>query len=259
MTNVTTQLAVAATNDIRGIKPPVAVPDELAWLWWTLGVVGAAIAATVLWRLLRKRLAPKPAVIVSPHVRAKEKLAEALRLIGDPKAFCTAVSDTIRGYLEERFSLRAPERTTEEFLVELRSSPHLTRDQKQSLGAFLESCDLVKFARFEPTEQALRELHDSALRLIDETQYETLPPTISSGAPPPFPPPSATDRGPGSPPPPPPHSPHLQEAKRLLSPALSSTRSGGEGARRAGEEAYGFIAVSRSVWNRQLIMPPAAS
>ncbi|MEY2408782.1 MAG: hypothetical protein QOF48_1452, partial [Verrucomicrobiota bacterium] len=114
---------------------------------------------------------------------------DALRRIGDPKLFCTEVSDTIRFYLEERFTLRAPERTTEEFLLELRSSRHLTRDQKESLGAFLESCDLVKFARFEPTEQALRELHDSALRLIDETQYDpvapgTLPPGVMPAPPP---------------------------------------------------------------------------
>ena len=196
MTNLTTQLAVAATNDIRGIKPPVVVPDELAWLWWTLASVGVAAAALTAWlRWRRKRLQPKLAVIIPPHVRAKAKLAEALRLIGDPKAFCTAVSDTIRMYLEERFTLRAPERTTEEFLFELQASHHLTRDQKQSLGAFLESCDLVKFARFEPTEQALRELHDSALRLIDETQYEPVtvpdasaPPQTPPSLPPPLPP-----------------------------------------------------------------------
>ena len=192
MTNVTTKLAVAATNDIRGIKPPVAVPDELAWLWWTLASVGVVAAALTVWLLLRKkRLAPKLAVIIPPHVRAKGKLAEALRLIGDPKAFCTAVSDTIRVYLEERFTLRAPERTTEEFLIELQASHHLTRDQKQSLGAFLESCDLVKFARFEPTEQALRDLHDSALRLIDETQYDAVTEPIAPTppqAPPPLPP-----------------------------------------------------------------------
>jgi hypothetical protein len=202
MTNVTTKLAVVATNDIRGIKPPVTVPDALAWLWWTLASVGVVVAALAVWLLLRKqRLAPKPVVIIPPHVRAKEKLAEALRLIGDPKAFCTAVSDTARVYLEERFTLRAPERTTEEFLIELKSSPHLTRDQKQSLGAFLESCDLVKFARFEPTEQALRELHDSALRLIDETQYEPVA-APNSPAPPQAPPPLP----PMAPPPPPPSS-----------------------------------------------------
>ena len=195
-TNLTT-----ATDDIRAIKPPVALPDPLAWLWWTLAALGViAVALTVWFVLRRKRLAPKVAIIIPPHVRAKEKLAEALRFVGDPKLFCTMVSDTARLYLEERFNLRAPERTTEEFLIELRTSPHLTLDQKESLGAFLESCDLVKFARFEPTEQALRELHDSALRLVDETQYDAIaalsaadgpsppPPSLPEQSPPPVPP-----------------------------------------------------------------------
>ena len=109
--------------------------------------------------------------------------------ISDPNRFCTVVSDTVRLYLEERFTLRAPERTTEEFLIELRASPHLTVDQKQSLGSFLESCDLVKFARFEPTETILRQLHDAALRLVDETQFDPIGVSVLSvnGGPPPVP------------------------------------------------------------------------
>ncbi|MEY2410900.1 MAG: hypothetical protein QOF48_3570, partial [Verrucomicrobiota bacterium] len=76
MTNVTTKLAVAATNDIRGIKPPVEVPDELAWLWWTLGIAAVAIAALIAWLMVRKkRLTPKPVVIIPPHIRARERLA----------------------------------------------------------------------------------------------------------------------------------------------------------------------------------------
>ena len=173
-TNLASQLQSVAslTNDIRGIKPPVEIPNEWAWLWWTLAVV-AVVAAIVAWFFLRKRIAQSlPAPMIPPHVRAKQRLAEALAFIGEPNRFCTLVSNSARVYLEERFTLRAPERTTEEFLVELRRSQHLTPDQKESLGRFLESCDLVKFARYEPTESALRELHDSALRLVDETQFE---------------------------------------------------------------------------------------
>jgi hypothetical protein len=107
------------------------------------------------------------------------------------------VSNTLRLYLEERFNLRAPERTTEEFLVELRTSRHLTVDQKQSLGEFLESCDLVKFARFEPNEMALWQLHDAALRLVDETQFDPIGAPQSSasvnGTLPPLPPSAAVE------------------------------------------------------------------
>ena len=181
-TNLASALAsVPSTNDLRAIKPPVEVPNEWAWLWWTLTAV-LVIGGIVAWFLLRKKMVKPPALpVVPPHVRAKQRLAEALAFIGEPNRFCTAVSNTARLYLEERFSLRAPERTTEEFLIELRRSHHLAPDQKESLGRFLESCDLVKFARYEPTESALRELHDSALRLVDETQFDPVATAASFG------------------------------------------------------------------------------
>ena len=46
----------------------------------------------------------------------------------------------------------------------------LTPDQKQSLGDFLANCDLIKFAKYEPTEVELRALHAAALRLVNETE-----------------------------------------------------------------------------------------
>src|SRR5204863_5993889 len=75
-----------------------------------------------------------------------------------------------RIYLEERFNFHAPERTTEEFLYELRETNLLTATQKESLGGFLQSCDLVKFALYEPGQPELRDLHASALRLVEETE-----------------------------------------------------------------------------------------
>ena len=125
------------------------------------------------WRGLAHELANKHVPVpppVPPHVRAKHKLQQALALIGQPKPFCTVVSDTVRSYLEERFTFRAPERTTEEFLHELQATNLLLPDQKDSLGEFLKQCDLVKFARYEPREAELHNLHDSAVRLVEETE-----------------------------------------------------------------------------------------
>ncbi len=163
--------AAIATNDIRDIKPPVDIPNGWEWLWWTLGALAVAVLLFALWKWWQKRRAQIPvAPPVPAHVRAKQKLAEALAVIAQPKLFCILVSDTIRLYLEERFNFRAPERTTEEFLRELQDTDLLAVEQKEKLGEFLESCDLVKFAKYEPGEKELRELHASAVRLIEETE-----------------------------------------------------------------------------------------
>jgi len=170
-TNVISKLAAQGTNDLRDIKPPVEIPTGLAWLWWTLAILAAAALMIFAWRYWRKRRAEAPlATVIPPHVRARQRLKEALALIGQPREFCIAVSGAIRWYLEERFDFHAPERTTEEFLYELRETNLLLPDQKTSLGEFLNRCDLVKFARYEPTEPELRDLHDSALRLVEETE-----------------------------------------------------------------------------------------
>jgi hypothetical protein len=161
----------AVTNILRDIKPPVEIPNPWAWVWWTIGALAAAaVVSGILIYFLKQRGRIAVPPLIPAHVRAKQKLEDALALLAQPKPFCILVSDTIRGYLEERFDFRAPERTTEEFLYELQHTNLLLPDQKESLGEFLKCCDLVKFAKYEPREPELRDLHGSALRLVEETE-----------------------------------------------------------------------------------------
>jgi hypothetical protein len=175
MTNASSSPTVVP-EALRDIKPPVEIPNIWLWVIVAGGVVTLAALAVglFLYFRLRRNQIPVPPPIPA-HIRAKHKLQEALALIGQPKPFCIFVSDIARFYLEERFSFRAPERTTEEFLHELKSTNLLLPDQKESLGEFLKRCDLVKFARYEPREVELRDLYDSAVRLVDETEPAPAP------------------------------------------------------------------------------------
>lgn len=189
-TNAIPTTAGTGTNALHDIKPPVEIPSGWAWVGWLLGFLALAGIAYAFWKWWKNKQQESPAVPVVPaHVRAKQKLAEALALIGNPKEFCILVSDTLRWYLEERFNFHAPERTTEEFLYELRGTDLLTPDQKESLMEFLNRCDLVKFARYEPGEPELRDLHHAAVRLVEETEPIPESPdsstTVSAAATPP--------------------------------------------------------------------------
>jgi hypothetical protein len=155
--------------DIAG---PVVIPwDWRAWLGVALAALALALVAWWAWRRFTRPPAPAPAAPPAPpHRRALDALEAALRDLGDPERFCTRVSGVLRAYLEERFGANAPDRTTEEFLAELRRGGPLDAGQQALLADFLTRCDAVKFARHAPAEAELRELHRAAWRLVRDTE-----------------------------------------------------------------------------------------
>jgi hypothetical protein len=161
-------------KDLRDIKPPRPVPRD----WRPFVVVGTGLAAllalAVLVRWLRRRPQAVPAPPPVPaEVRARQALAElaarGLLERGAFKEYYAALSTIVRVYLEERFGLRAPEMTTEEFLLATARNAELTRAQRGALGAFLRESDLVKFARHVPALADAERAFAAAGRFVDET------------------------------------------------------------------------------------------
>ena len=76
----------------------------------------------------------------------------------------------MRRYLEDRFDLRAPELTTEEFLALAGSASNLSRDHQLLLRDFLRQADLVKFAGVRASEDEIRRSSDLAVRFLEETR-----------------------------------------------------------------------------------------
>jgi len=169
--------------DIREVKPPVSLPGSGVWVAVALLFALLGALAALFWWRRRRRTQPRTEPEIPPHVTARDRLRAALALIGQPGPFCVAVSQIVRVYLEQQFDLRAPERTTEEFLAELQTSALLSLDQKRSLANFLTQCDLVKFARYEPGEPELRNLYDAAVRLVEETHWASPAPAAHGADP----------------------------------------------------------------------------
>jgi hypothetical protein len=65
-------------------------------------------------------------------------------------AWFVALSAIVRQYLEQRYEIRAPELTTEEFLQVATARPELSAEHRGLLRSFLERCDRVKFAGYRP-------------------------------------------------------------------------------------------------------------
>jgi hypothetical protein len=85
------------------------------------------------------------------------------------KEYYSALTDIVRGYLEGRYRVRAPEMTTEEFLVASSRDGRLSVAHRRLLGEFLSESDLVKFARHLPSLGDSDRAYGAARRFVDET------------------------------------------------------------------------------------------
>ena len=168
------QRAKLVIEDIEGV---VEMPRH-AGRWWlgTLAALGVA-AVPAGWLLLRGRRARQLVRIFKPaHEVAYARLRAlvALNLVeqGKIKEFYEQISGILRYYIEDRFDLHAPERTTEEFLTELRFTEALGSSDKEVLGEFLTHCDLVKFAKHDPTSEQIQRTFDLVKDFIERTRSD---------------------------------------------------------------------------------------
>jgi hypothetical protein len=88
------------------------------------------------------------------------------------------VSDAVRRYVEARFEVRAPRRTTDEFLRDLaeRPIPGLS-GHVPALEELLRRMDLVKFAREPLDEPQMDGLLETAVEFVRRTREGRTPET----------------------------------------------------------------------------------
>ena len=162
---------------IEDIEDVLEMPKPTSFVWlWGLGAVAVAAIAGIWLYLRRKRIKKLVRIFKPAHELAYERLRALVNedLVGTDriKEFYERISDILRHYIEHRFSLRAPERTTEEFLAELAKTEVLPVSQKPRLGEFLQHCDLVKFAKYNPTTEQIQETFNLVKDFIEKTKSD---------------------------------------------------------------------------------------
>jgi len=168
----------ADANDIRDIKMPIDFPNTLQSLLIIVGILIVVILVAGVVRYYRKKHAGHGTIIIRP---AHEIAYEALNILkekdlvskGFVKEFFSELSLIARHYIENRFNVRAPEMTTEEFLYALKDSTALTDEHKKSMKYFLFQCDMVKFAKYGPTPEEIETSFTVTQELIDQTREES--------------------------------------------------------------------------------------
>jgi hypothetical protein len=180
--NTSTPAPSAPKEDIRDIRGPQHLVSP-----WTLPgriAAGALIVAAsyAAWRWNRRRRSgnePLPFEVALRRLDGTRPLIAA----GTAREFSIEVSDAVRDYIEKRFGVKAPHRTTDEFLRDqLLGSDKRLAGYKDLLEAFLKLCDLAKFAGWNLSAEDMELMLQKARSFVLDTGES--PPKLNSETPP---------------------------------------------------------------------------
>ena len=162
-------------KDIRDLKALVFLKSTVSRIFFAVVLVFFILGVIwIIWYGKKSKIfIRRKKKIKTPHDIAYKQL-EALRRKELPqkgliKMYYTELSDIIRRYIENRFLLRAPEMTTEEFMAIVKQSSELAQEHKELLKVFLSQCDMVKFAKYGPTQLEMVDSFTAAENFIAQT------------------------------------------------------------------------------------------
>ena len=164
-------------KDIDAVLSPVWIyPPASTILLYAAMVLLFIGVVFALWKLLRRVRRAIRLMRMSPRERALHDLAELLAkdLIGKNmiKDFYLELTLIVRQYIERAHAVRAPEQTTEEFLMTASRDSRFTPAVIGKLRSFLEAADLVKFAAYHPNQDVIAAATGTAREYVETDAAE---------------------------------------------------------------------------------------
>jgi len=167
-------------GDIRDIKMPLEIPRNYRQLIFIIVISVLVIVIGILTFLFIKRHREGKSLIPRrvkpqrpPHEVALEDLeklvASDLLEAGEVKKYYVTISEIIRRYIEGRFFIIALEMTTTQLLDNMRRA-NIDQEILPMTEEFLDSCDLVKFAKYIPTNEENEQVTQQAFDLVNRTK-----------------------------------------------------------------------------------------
>ena len=170
--------AAVANEGLLDVRAPVSFPANYFYLLIIPAalLIGSLLIFVYLKRKRKIRVEELPVDTRRPWEIAYDqfKVLEKTSYLqeGRFKEYYSELSGIIRLYFENRFNIRAPEMTTEEFLRSLERSRDLTASHKETLKKFMASCDIIKFAKHIPGVDEAKDSFAFARQLVDETKVK---------------------------------------------------------------------------------------
>lgn len=151
---------------LKDIQGPVRVSGIGGWI----ALAAAIVAAAALW-IWRRRAKPQeaPEKAAEPARPLDEIILDELQALmdeyrrsGDVKALYIGLSNALRKFAAGRFGVETLEKTTSEIFAEMKRA-QVDRKTANETKDLLSECDLVKFAKFVPSEKQIDQ-HWNAVR-----------------------------------------------------------------------------------------------
>ncbi len=159
-------------KDIKGALD--LTPREIPWPLVAGAFASFAALAVILWFAFFHRRGERAEAALAPDawaLRELDRLAKAgLLAAGRVHDFHVLLTDIVRGYVERRYGIRAPELTTQEFLREAKRSTSIDEAHQVLLGGFLRQADLVKFAGVRPANEDSEKAIATARTFVTESR-----------------------------------------------------------------------------------------
>lgn len=174
-------------EDIKPLRGPKDFESKIP-IWMIAAGAALLVGILVFWYLYRRASKPidlggEPEDNRLPWEIALEELnalkASDLVAKGEYKLYYLRLSEIFRAYLERRYGIAALERTTYEIIGEFRGLA-LDKQEEEIIHRFLDECDLVKFAKYDPTPEDITRHFDIARDFVMQTR--SLPYSSAKGA-----------------------------------------------------------------------------
>ncbi|MBN2662364.1 MAG: hypothetical protein JXR68_01835 [Bacteroidales bacterium] len=168
------------------IKLPLEAPFTFKEFWLRFGtyiiifLILAIIIPLIIW-LIKKYKSDEPIKILQKplepaHIiafRSLKKLKEKqLHQKGNIKDYYSELTEIVRTYIEQRYRIKALERTSTEVLEDFEAAKLLNFELFGDLQKLLNLADLAKFAKYVPSIDVNNQNFDLVYKFVDNTKIE---------------------------------------------------------------------------------------
>ena len=158
-------------HDIKEIIE-VRVAKGRPWWWYAAG--GALLLALALVYFLRRKkplFIEKPSHVIDPYKEAVDQLESLQRSKPDSKQYHTQLSGIFRLYVFRRKGVLSLQKTTDDLLLQLKDKG-LSKEEFEKLCQSLRMGDMVKFAKYSPSEADDRAAHAVILEAVNRIEKQ---------------------------------------------------------------------------------------